>query len=328
MHRVQRRQFLVRSIALALLASSRAEAQPRTYRIGHLSANANAATAHLQKALVDSLEELGYREGRNLVVERRFADGRLERLPALAAELVALKPDVILAGGSQATLATSKATSTIPCVFVGVSDPVGSGIVKSLSRPGTNATGLSGQTSELQSKRLQILKEVFPSASRVAVLHNPLNAAEVPMLTTIKEACKALGLELRVVGANSEQELGLAFKTLEMERPDVLYVIESPLTLANRARIVEFANRVRLPSMYGFHEFADAGGLMSYSYSLLEHFRAAAGYIDKILKGAKPADLPVQQPTRFELVLNQKTAKTMGVKFPAAILLRADRVIE
>lgn len=324
----QRRQFLVRSLVLALLAGARVEAQPRTYRMAYLVASSNATTAHLQKVLFGRLEELSYREGRNLAVERRFAEGRLERLPALAAELVALKPDVIFAGASQTALAASQATSTIPIVFVGVPDPVGMGIVKSLGRPATNATGLSAQSIEIHSKRLQLLKEVFPPATRVAVLQNPLNAPSVPILATLKEASKTLGLALRVIETRSEQDFAPAFKLLEAERPDVLYVIESPLTFVHRTRVVEFANGVHLPAMYGFPEFAEAGGLMSYSFSLIEHYRGAATFIDKILKGAKPAELPVEQPTRFELVLNLKTAKALGVKFPLTILFRADRVIE
>ncbi len=313
-------------MALALLAGTRVEAQPRTFRIAQLSGGSATSTAHMHKALFDRLEELGYREGKNLVVERRFADGRLERLPALAAELVALKPDLIFANAGQPSFAASKVTSTIPIVFVGVPDPVGMGIVRSLGRPGTNATGFSAQGVEIQGKRLQILKEAFPSASRVAVLYDPLN--DVPKLAALKEGSKTLGLELRVIGANSEQELGSAFKTLEMERPDVLYVVESPFTFARRARIAEFANSARLPTVHGLSEFTEAGGLMSYSFIYIEQFRAAATFIDKILKGAKPADLPVEQPTRFELVLNLRTAKALGVKFPPAILLRADRVIE
>jgi len=324
----QRRQFLSRSIALVMLAATRAQAQPRTYRIAYLAGSTDAATAHLQKVLFGKLEELGYREGRNLVVERRFADGRLERLPALAAELVALKPDIFFAAASQATLAASKATSTIPIVFVAVSDPVGMGIVKSLGRPGTNATGLSAQNVEIHSKRLQLVKEVFPSASRVAVLYNPLNAPSEPMLAMLKEASKTLGLVLRVIEAKSEQELASAFKTLESGRPDVLYVLESPFTFSHRMRIVEFTNSQHLPAVYGLTEFAEVGGLLTYSFNLLEHYRGAAAFIDKILKGAKPSELPVEQPTRFELVLNLKTAKALGVKFPPAILVRADRVIE
>jgi putative ABC transport system substrate-binding protein len=296
--------------------------------MAYLAGGTEAAGAHPQKALLGRLEELGYREGRNLIIERRFADARPERLPVLAGELVALKPDLLFGGAANATLALSKATSTIPIVFVGVPDPVGMGIVKSLGRPGTNATGLSAQNVELQSKRMQLLKEALPSASRVAVLSNPQNAPSAPMVAAIMEASKTLGLELRVIEANSEQELGAAFKTLEMQPPDVLYVVESPLTFAHRARIVASANRARLPAVYGLQEFVEAGGLMSYYFIYIEQFRAAATFIDKILKGAKPAELPVEQPTRFELVLNLKTANALGVKFPPTILLRADRVIE
>ena len=328
MHRGQRRQFLVRSIALALLAGTRAEAQPQAFRVAYLVGSSDATTRHLQKVLFGRLEELGYREGRNLVVERRFAEGRAERLPALAAELVALKPDIIFAGASQAALAASKATSTIPIVFVGVPDPVGIGIVKSLGRPATNATGLSAQSVEIHGKRLQLLKEVLPSATRVVVLHNPLNTPSLPILATLKDASKVLGFTIRVIETKSVQDFAPAFKLLETERPDVLYVIESPLIFVHRALIVEFANGARLPAMYGFSEFAEAGGLMSYSFILIEHYRVAATYIDKILKGARPTELPVEQPTRFELVLNLKTAKALGVKFPQSILLRADRVIE
>ena len=328
MHRGQRRQFLIRSGALALLAGTRVEAQPRSYRIGYLAPGPDAGSAHLQKALFGRMEELGYREGRNLLVERRFAEGRLERLPALAAELIALKPDILFATGTQATLAASKATSTLPIVFVLVADPVGSGIVKSLRRPDANATGLSLQVVEIHGKRLQLLKEAFPSVSRVAVLHNPLNVAEALLLSALKVAGATLALNLRVVEVKSPEEFALAFKTLEIERPDALYVIEGPLAPSYLERIVEFANGRRLIAVYGSSGFVEAGGLMSYAINWTEHYRAAATHVDKILKGAKPADLPVEQPTRFELVLNLKTAKALGVKFPPSILLRADRVIE
>jgi putative ABC transport system substrate-binding protein len=324
----RRRQFLVRSIALALLASARVEAQPRTYRMAILTPSAETAGAHLRSALIGRLEELGYREGRNLAIERRFAEGRLERLPSLTAELVALKPDIMFTIGTTATLAAIKATSTIPIVFVLLSDPVGSGVVKSLRRPGANATGLSTQVVEIQGKRLQLLKDAFPSVSRVAVLHNPLNAPESLMLSALKKAGTALALNLRVVEVGSPDELASAFKTLESERPDALYIIEGPLAFSHRNLVVEFANSRRLIAVYGANEFAVAGGLMSLSENWTEHYRAAATYVDKILKGAKPADLPVQQPTRFELVLNLKTAKAQGVKFPPSIVLRADRVIE
>lgn len=293
-----------------------------------LSAQSHAAIPHLQQALFGTLRQLGYREGDNLIVERRFAEGRLERLPALAAELAALKPDVIFAGASQATLAASKATSTIPIVFAAVSDPVGMGVVKSFARPGTNATGLSAQNIEIQSKRLQLLREVFPAASRVTVLYNPLNLVEQRMLATIKETSVALKLALKALEIRSGDDLTAAFQALDRERPDVLYVTESPLSFMHRARIVELANSRRLPAVYGTEEFADAGGLIAYAFNVAEQYRGAAAFIDKILKGAKPAELPVQQPTRFDMVLNMKTAKAQGVSFPPAVLARADRVIE
>lgn len=315
-------------MALALLAGARVEAQPRTYRMAILSPSTVAAGAHLRSALIGRLEELGYREGRYFAIERRFAEGRLERLAALAAELLALKPDIIFVTGTQATLAVSNATSTLPIVFVLVADPVGSGIVKSLARPGYNATGLSAQIVDIQGKRLQLLKEAFPSVSRVAVLLNPLNSSDLLLLSSLKRASTTLALNLRVVEARSPEELAPAFKSLEVERPDALYVIEGPLQFSHRERIVEFANGRRLIAVYGSNEFAEAGGLMSYSNNWVEHYRAAAIYVDKILKGAKPADLPVEQPTHFELLLNLKTAKALDVKFPPEIVLRADRVIE
>jgi len=319
----------VLQLAAAMLATpGGAFAQARTYRMSYLGGSSAAASAPLQKVFFARLEELGYREGRNLVVDRRFAEGNLGRLPALAAELVALKPDVLFAVTSPPALAALKATSTIPVVFAAVSDPVSVGIVKNLARPGMNATGVSSQNADLQGRRLQIVREVFPAAARVAVLHNPLNAAELPIVASLQEAGKKLGLALRVIELKSEHDFDPAFKAIEAGQPNLLYVIESSFTYLHRARIVEFANSRRLPGMYGLADFADVGGLMSYSFNLIEQYRAAATYIDRILKGAKPAELPVEQPTRFELVLNLKTAKALGVRFPRALLLGADRVIE
>jgi putative tryptophan/tyrosine transport system substrate-binding protein len=242
--------------------------------------------------------------------------------------LVALKPDILFAVATQATLAASKATKTIPIVFVGVGDPVGLGIVKSLRQPGTNATGLSNQSDEFQIKLLQLLKDAFPSASRVAVLHDPLNTFEVRLLPALKQAGATLALNLRVIEARSPEDLVRAFEVLKAQRPDVPYVMPGPLSFSQRGRILEWANGQRQVVVYAQTEFAEAGGLMSYSYSLIEQFRAAATFIDKILKGASPAALPVEQPTRFELVLNLRTAKAQSVTFPSAVLLRADRVIE
>lgn len=328
MSKLRRRQFLLRSMALAMLAGARAQAQPRVYRIGTLVMTSAAATAQRGRVFSDRLAELGYREGKNLVYERRYAEARLERLPELAAELVAQKPDVIFVGAGPAALAVAKATSTIPIVFVTVADPVGMGLVKSLSRPGTNVTGISTLSADLHGKRLQLLKEAFPAAAKVVVLHGPPEGVQSPALATLREASGTLGVVLRPIEAKTEQDIATAFKSLAGEQSVVLYVLEGSLTYLHRARIVEQASSARIPAVYGQAEFAEAGGLMSYSYSLTEHLRAAANCIDRILKGAKPADLPVEQPTRFELVLNLKTAKAQDVKFPPAILLRADRVIE
>jgi putative ABC transport system substrate-binding protein len=311
----------------ALLSAALARAQPRTYRIGYL-AGGKSDPGPFQEVFFGRLGELGYREGRNLVVERRFADGRLDRLPALAAELVALKPDALFAVASQAALAAARATTTIAIVFMAVPDPVGLGIVKTLARPGTNATGLSFQNLETQAKRLQLLKETFPPASDVAVLHNPLNTWESSALAVLQTTSKTLALKLRVIEIKSPEEIAQAFQTLQARRPDVVYVIESPLTFSERKRIVELANNSRLATVYGLNEFAEAGGLMSYSPSLIEHYRLAPVIIDKILKGAKPADLPVEQPLKFEFLINLKTARTLGIKIPQSVLLRADRVIE
>jgi putative ABC transport system substrate-binding protein len=321
-----RREILTGAVSLAITGWASAEQRPQ--RLAYLTGSSPAATAPYQRALFGALAEIGYREGYNLVVERRFAEGRFDRLSALAAELVALKPDVLFATGSQATLAASKATTTVPIVFVAVSDPVGMGIIKALRRPGTNATGLSNQADEFQIKLLQLLKEVFPSASRVAVLHDPTNLPLVQMLPALKQAAATLALNLRVIEARSPADLVEAFKVLKSERPDVLYVLGTAFFFSQRGRIVEFVNGQRQVAVYGLNEFADAGGLMSYSFSLIERYRSVATFIDRILRGANAAELPVEQPTRFELVLNLKTARTQGVTFPPAVLLRADRLIE
>lgn len=321
-----RRRILLGAASVAMIGWASAEQRP--HRLAYLAGASPAANAVNQRALFAALAEFGYHEGHNLVVERRFAEGRFDRLSALAAELVALKPDVLFAGGSQATLAASKATRTIPLVFVAVSDPVGMGIVKTLRRPGTNATGLSNQADELGIKILQLLKEVFPSASRVAVLHDPTNVPLVHMLPALKQAAATLTLRLRVIEVRSPEDLIPAFKILKSERPDVLYVLSAAFFLSQLGRIVEGVNAQRQVAVYGLNEFADAGGLMSYSFSVIEQYRSGATFIDKILKGANPSELPVEQPTHFELVLNLKTAKAQGVTFPSTVLLRADRVIE
>jgi len=321
-----RRQILAGAASVAMTAWAGAAQRP--YRLAYLVPATPAANERNQRALFGALAELGYREGDNLAVERRFAEGRFDRLSALAAELVAFKPDVFFAGGSQAALAASKATRTVPIVFVAVSDPVGIQIVKSLQRPGSNATGLSNQAEEFQIKVLQLLKEVFPSASRVALLHDPTNLPLVQMLPTLKQVAATLALNLRVIEVRSPEDLVPAFEQLKSERPDVLYVLSAAFFVSQRGRIVEMVNARRQVAVYGQNEFADAGGLMAYSFNVIEQYRAGATFIHKILTGASPAELPVEQPTRFDLVLNLKTATAQGVTFPQAVLLRADRVIQ
>lgn len=318
--------MLAATASLAMTGWAGAEQRP--YRVAYLMGSSPSNNAPYQSALFGRLAELGYREGENLVVERRFAEGHFDRLSALAAELVALKPDVLFASGSQAALAASKATRTIPIVFAAVADPVGMGVIKALRQPGTNATGLSNQADEFGVKLLQLLKEAFPSATRVAVLHDPSNLPNARMLPGLKQVGATLALNLRVIEARSSDELVAAFRVLKFERPDVLYVLSAAFFFSQLRRIVEMANGQRQAAVYGLTEFADAGGLLAYSFSVIEQYRAAATFIDKVLKGANPAELPVEQPTRFELVVNLRTAKAQGVTFPSALLLRADRVIE
>ena len=299
----------------------------RTFRMGYLGSGSDAGSAHLQEALFSGLRELGYAEGENLAVERRFADGVFERLAGLAAELAALKPDVLFVTGTQGAVAAAQATRNTPVIFASVSYPVGMGLVRSLENPGTNLTGLANQSDVLSRKRLELLKEVFPGSARVAVIHNPRNAVEALVLAAMDEASARLKLALPLVQVETEQDYARAFSALQSDRPDALYVIENPLSFTNRERIVESVSSQRLPAVYGLAEFADAGGLMSYSYNLAGQVRAAAKFVDRILKGARPADLPVEVAASFELVLNLGTAGAQGVTFPQALIARADRVI-
>jgi putative ABC transport system substrate-binding protein len=296
--------------------------------LAYLGAGSDAGSAHLQRGFFAQLREFGYAESGNLALERRFADGALERLPGLAQELVALKPDALFVTGTQGAIAASMATRSIPVVFASVSYPVGMGLVRSLENPGTNLTGVANRSDVLSRKRLELLKEVFPRSARVAVIHNPRNSVEALMLAAMEEVCARLKLTLPLVQVNAEQDYAQAFRALQGDRPDALYVIENPLSFTNRARIVESVSAQRLPAVYGFAEFADVGGLMAYSYSLSEQMRVAAKFADRILRGAQPANLPVEVPAAFELVLNRRTAVAQGVRFPKSVLARADRVIE
>ncbi len=296
--------------------------------MAYLGASSDAGSLHLQHALFGTLRDLGYVEGENLFVERRFSEGDYDQLEVLASELAALNPDIVFVIGTQAALAASRAIHDVPIVFASVAYPVAMGLVRSLWQPGTNRTGVANPSDILCRKRMQLLKEVFPKAKRVAVVHNSRNAVEALMLAAIDEESAKLKLRLALMEINSETDFEPTFEALRDMRPDALYVIESPLNFVHRSRIAQKISSARLAAMYGFSEFADAGGLMSYSFNLIEHVRAAAVIIHKIFRGAKASDLPVEMPTTYELVINLKTAKAMDISIPRAVLVRADRVIE
>jgi putative ABC transport system substrate-binding protein len=284
---------------------------------------------HYIEAFRQKLRDLGHVDGENIVIEYRWAEGQDDRLPNLATELVRLMPDIIVTTGTPSTLAAMQATKTIPIVMASAGDPVGAGLVASLARPGGNVTGFTILGPELEGKRLELLKQAVPELSRVAVLWNPSNPAIVSYFETIKNAGRALRISLDPVAeVRRADELDSAFFAIASARPHALAVLADRFLLAHRKQIVEFAAAKRLPGMYPYREYVDAGGLMSYAPSNIELFRGAATYVDKILKGAKPGDLPVQEPTKFELIVNLKNAKVIGIDVPTSVLLRADEVIE
>jgi putative ABC transport system substrate-binding protein len=321
---------MVATLALALLAAplaAQAQQPSRTPRIGVISTGTLATSRPNVEAFREGLRELGLVEGRTVVIEYRWAEGRAERFHALAVELVGLKVDLILASSTPVALAAKNATTTIPIVFATAADPVGS-LVASLARPGGNVTGLSLLAPEITARQLQLLKEGVRRGSRVAVLSNPANSYTPRMVTETEAAARSLGLRVHVLGARGADELEGVFAAITKERPDAFFTLADPVLFAHRARIAEFANRNRLPAMYPHREYAEAGGLMAYGADLRENFRRAATFVDKILKGAKPAELPVEQPTTFELIINLRTAKALGLTIPPAVLARADEVIE
>jgi putative ABC transport system substrate-binding protein len=279
-------------------------------------------------ALLTALGDLGYVEGRNTVIDRRFAEGQLERLPEFAAELVRLRVDVLVIQGTPASLAARTATGTIPIVFAANSDPVGVGLVASLARPGGNVTGTSLMASELSGKRLELLHALAPGLSRIAILWDSSNPGMSLRVRETEIAARQSQVALRSVGPRNVEELEAVLAELASQLPDALLVTVEPFTRRHLARILEFCSTHRIPSMFEESSYVDAGGLMSYGPDLLEIFRRAATYVDRILKGASPADLPVEQPTKFELVINMKTARTLGLTIPQSILARADRVLE
>lgn len=297
-------------------------------RVGFLGPR-NRGDGHYVRAFLQGLRELGWVEGQNIAIEYRFAEGRLDRLPHLAVELVRLKVDVILATSTPPALAAKNATSTIPIVMGTSADPVGSGLVASLARPGGNITGLSFSVGlEVVGKELELLKETVPNVRRVAVLSNPSNPGNVRALEVVKTTARPLGVQLQILEARGPNEFGAAFAAMARERAEALLVVPDAVFGFHRAPLQVLAAKSRLPVMYGLREHTEAGGLMSYAVDLRDSLRRSATYVDKILKGAKPADLPIEQPTKFELVINLKTAKTLGLTIPPSVLARADDVIQ
>jgi putative ABC transport system substrate-binding protein len=325
-----RRALVVAGALAAPQALLCAQAAPRpagrVARIGYL---APQTRAELLDAFRQGLRESGWREGHNIAIEYRFAEGQVDRLPALAAELVREQVELIVAAGNASVVAASRATTSIPVVAIGVGDPVRLGLAASLARPGANLTGLAYSV-ELASitKALQLLKEAMPAVRKVAVLSNPRNPAQPDAVATLAKAGGSLGLDLLFVQAGSAEEIDLAIAAAVRERAAALLVASESLFIGQRVRIAELTSKHRLPSMHGVRENVDAGGLMSYGPSLGAQARRAGSYVDKILKGARPGELPIEQPATFELVVNLKTAKALGIVMPQSLLLRADEVIE
>jgi putative ABC transport system substrate-binding protein len=325
---MRRRELLL--MVAATMGTRAAQAQQKAMPvIGYLSSGSSSSLASYAAAFREGLRETGYVEGQNVTIEYRWAEGSYDRLPALAADLVARKVDVIVTnGGLTPTLAATSATATIPIVFTTAADPVGAGLVASLARPGGNVTGFSILVSELTPKRLELLSELVPQAKVIAFLMNPNNAASERAVRVLQEAARAKGVRLAIVKADSESEIDAAFASLLRLQAGALVVDADPFFGSRREQLVALALRDAVPAIYGLREYAAAGGLISYGSSLTAASREAGIYAARILKGEKPADLPVQQPTTFELVVNLKTAKALGLTVPPSILARADEVIE
>jgi putative ABC transport system substrate-binding protein len=330
---VDRRAFLGTLAASLLAAPLAAEAQQlvRVARIGVLTPGHSFSLSEPSprfEAFRQELRERSWVEGQNIAIEWRFAEDKNDRLPDLAAELIRLKVDVIVAVAGPATRAAKLATMTIPIVATAISDPVGQGLVASLARPGGNVTGLATLFPELAAKRLALLKEALPAVSRVAVLRNPANPANVVIWKEVQVAARTLSITLQSREVRGPNDFEGAFAAMTRERPEALLTLDDPLVFQYQTSIVDFAAKKRLPAMHAFRESVEVGGLMAYSANLPDMFRRAAMFVDKILKGAKPADLPIEQPSKFELVINLKTAKALGLRIPPSLLQRADQVIE
>jgi putative ABC transport system substrate-binding protein len=321
--------WLLATFFLTTVSLADAQQQPgKVSRIGFLGNSTAELEANLIGPFREGLRDLGYVEGKNIVIEWRWAEGKYERFPALIAELIAAKIDLIVTAGTPASLAVKKATTSIPLVMIAVGDPVGTGLIQSLAHPGGNATGLTSIAADLEGKRLELLREVIPKLSYIAVLWNPASPFQVVSEKEMQAAAQLLKIKVLSLGVRAKEQLDDAFATIRRERPGALSVLADRLFLHNRAPIMDFANKHRLPGVHAYVELVEAGGLMSYGPSYAGMHRRAAYFVDRILKGAKPADLPVEQPAKFELVINLKAAKQIGLTIPPNVLARADRVIK
>jgi len=325
----RRKIVLAAGALLAAPMASFAQRQSRVWRIGFLTNGTVNSTKGQLDAFVRGLNELGYFEGRNIIFESRFAEGKLDRLPALVAEMLAQKIDVIYAPSGIAAQAAKKSGTKIPIVFAFAPDPIGQGFGKSLSRPGGSMTGLTSTHTELSAKRVQLLKEAFPTTRRIAVLYflAPSGAGVAEQLAETERAAKILGVEIVTEESPRIEDFERAFASIRKQRPDALIVIENPIFFTNRMRLTELAASLRIPAIYNVSEYVHAGGLMSYGASYADLSRRAASYVDKILNGRAPGDLPIERPTKFELVINMKTARAIGITIPQSVLLRADQTV-
>jgi putative tryptophan/tyrosine transport system substrate-binding protein len=325
---MRRREFItLLGSGVAWPLAARAQQPAKLPTIGFMGQTTRSAAGEWTAAFVQRLRELGWIDGRNVAIEYRWGEGRDERFAEIAAEFVRLKVDVIVTSGTPQVLAAKQATSVTPIVFATAGDPVGTGLVTSLARPGGNVTGLSNQMTDLAGKQLELLREVVPNLRRLAIIANVANPVVVVEIGEAQAAARMLGLEVVIPEIRRAEDIVPAFKALE-GRAQALYVFPDALVITNRARIHTLAMGVRLPTMYASRDYVEAGGLMSYGANYPDLFRRAAEYVDKILRGAKPGDIPVEQPTKFELVINLTTAKALGIDVPSTLLARADEIIE
>jgi ABC-type uncharacterized transport system substrate-binding protein len=327
---LRRRQFLtlLGGGAVALPLAARAQPMAKVWRVGMLETTAATLNAANLDAFRQALRQLGYVEGQNLIVEYRSGDGHIDRFPQLAAELVHLNVDIIITRGTPAALAAKKATTTIPIVMAAIGEPVETGMVTSLARPGGNVTGLSAFVTELTAKRVEIMRELIPQLSRMALIDNMANRSVPAQWDEMKRAAVAFGIQPQLYDVRKAEDMERAFSSAIAQRVNALSVGNDSVLIANRIQVVQLAARHRLPAIYATRDFVDAGGLLSYAAHYPDLYRRAAAYVDKIFKGATPADLPVEQPTKFEIVVNLKAASALGLTVPTTLLARADEVIE